>query len=169
MYNWTLPVFTEKLSQSLRVTYIFHSMIKKFLFQQEVMFTHVEWDERGSASSQFAWTHAAETKAKKTWRVHSWHLESLLCKPSRLKPCQNLPSKLLPVLHFQITDRQVISVMQPLPNIQVAWKLVSEAVSFSRCNVLVFVVQEQSEGEKMILVLLFHPKVLWDVLLLHFL
>lgn len=131
------------------------------------MFVHVEWAETGSASSWFEWTHAAETKTPKESTVAIW---SLCCANLPVfKSCQKLASKVLSVLCFHIPDRQVISVTRPVPNIQVAWKLVSEAVSFSRCNVLVFVVQEQSEDEQMILVLLFHAEVLWVCFVFFFL
>lgn len=94
------------------------------------------------------------------WRVHCWHLESLFSQSSSALVLSKLASNLSSVLHFQTPDRQVTSVTQPVPNIQVPWKLVSEAVGFSRCNALVCVVQEQSEDKQLILVLFFHAEVL---------
>lgn len=162
IYNWTLPVFSEKLRQfKVYINLSFHDQ-KASDSIKKIMFAHAEWAERGSASRQFVWTRGAEAKANKRPEESTVGIWSLGCaNRAVLTSCQNPVSKLVAVLCFQTPDRQLISVIQPIPDIQVAWKLVSEAVSFSRCNALVFVLQEQSEDEQLILVLLFHAKVLW--------
>lgn len=122
------------------------------------MFAHVEWAERGSASPLFVWAHAAETKANRRPAESTAGIWSLGCaNPPELKLCHNLAAKVLAVIRFQTPAKHVISVTQPVPHIQKAWKSLKLS-AFPGAPVLV--AQEQSEDEQLILVLFFHAEVL---------
>lgn len=61
------------------------------------------------------------------------------------------------LIRFQTPDKHVISVTQPVPHIQKAWKSLKLS-AFPGAPLLV--AQEQSEYEQLILVLFFHAEVL---------
>lgn len=147
--NITYIQWKAKTDFKVYINLSFHNYKASVSIESGVYSPRMSW-------KRFAWKRVAETKANRRPEESSAGTQSLSCANLPvLTSCQNPASQPQSVLPFQTPDRQVISVKQPGPDIQVAWKLVSEAVGFSRCPMLVFVVWEQSEDEQFIRVLLF--------------